>query len=270
MRKPAVRRELRRQWLRRYEEDGESPPKIASADGYDVRTVRKQIELERQERERREARATVLRQALEQHYADLCAFARKLDLEVTAERGTLKMLQSDPMWSALREHLPRSAMWRGLDRWERLVGEIEELMARMEKRFEELASSRSGLKFSEAMDEVGLNRGIVPAMASHSRAVAQEEPGLDERVGFKSQRVDERTVRVALGAYGIATVPDDRVTEVQNLVRGLLAEITTWEGHDDLRRLLAELKRVREAVHDELLLVTLRRVVPGRCRYCPV
>ena len=112
IKKPAVRPELRRQWLRRYEEDGESPPEIAKADGYDVRTVRKQIEVERQERERREARSTVLRQALEKHYADLCDFAQKLDLELARVGGSLLMLKNDPMWSALREHLPRSTIWK--------------------------------------------------------------------------------------------------------------------------------------------------------------
>ncbi len=50
IKKPAVRPELRREWLRRNETEGESPPEIAKQDGYDVRTVRKQIEIERQER----------------------------------------------------------------------------------------------------------------------------------------------------------------------------------------------------------------------------
>ncbi len=73
--KPAVRPEVRRQWLRRFEEYGESPPEISKADGYDVRTVRKQIEYAREERELREARAMVLRNDLERHYSDLCEFA---------------------------------------------------------------------------------------------------------------------------------------------------------------------------------------------------
>ena len=111
IRKPAVKPEVRRQWLRRYEEEGESPPQIARADSYDVRTVRKQIGAERQERERRDARSVVLRHALEQHYADLYSFAQKLDLQLTMEGSTLDMMRGDRMWSALREHLPRYS-WR--------------------------------------------------------------------------------------------------------------------------------------------------------------
>ena len=83
IKKGAVRPELCKQWLRRFEEDGESPPHIAEADGYDVRTVRKQIEKAMQEREMREARVMVLRDALEKHYKDLYTFAETLDSSIS-------------------------------------------------------------------------------------------------------------------------------------------------------------------------------------------
>ena len=77
IRKPAIKPEQRLDWLRRYE-DGESPPKIAENDKVDVRTVRKHIEMAKQEREVKEARSMVLRNALELHYRDLCDCAKKL------------------------------------------------------------------------------------------------------------------------------------------------------------------------------------------------
>ena len=85
IKKPLVRPEKQREWLRRHEIGGESPMEIAKSDKYDVRTVRKYIELERQERERREARSIVLRQALEEHYRDLCNFAQQLDSEASTD-----------------------------------------------------------------------------------------------------------------------------------------------------------------------------------------
>ena len=127
IKKPAVKPELRREWLQRHDEEGQSPPEIANADGYDVRTVRKQLEIERQERERREARSIVLRQALEKHYADLCCFVQKLDSHIVGEKGSPSTMRSDPMWSALEEHLPRSTIWKKLDRWEGVWAEIERL-----------------------------------------------------------------------------------------------------------------------------------------------
>ena len=80
IKKPLVMPEKRREWYKRSEEEGESAPQIAKADKYDVRTVRKQIEIEKQEREIREARSVVLRSALENHYRDLCRYAEGLKL----------------------------------------------------------------------------------------------------------------------------------------------------------------------------------------------
>jgi len=83
IKKPLLPPVMRRDWLRRFEEDGLPASEIARSDHYDVRTVRKQIELMLQEREGRETRLLVLRQALERHYADLVSFAEKLDSEMT-------------------------------------------------------------------------------------------------------------------------------------------------------------------------------------------
>jgi hypothetical protein len=30
------------------------------------------------------------------------------------------------------------------------------------------------------------------------------------------------------------------------------------------------LKRLKSNIRDELAIITMRRVVPGRCRYCPI
>ena len=82
IKKPPIKPEVRRDWLRRNEENGESPPQIAAQDGYDVRTVRKQIDLAKQEREAREARIVVLRDAMQRHYDDLRKYAEELGMDL--------------------------------------------------------------------------------------------------------------------------------------------------------------------------------------------
>lgn len=271
VKKSAVRPELRREWLRRHEEEGESPPEIAKADGYDVRTVRKQLEIERQERERREARSIVLRQALEKHYADICLFAQKLDSHVTGETGSLLTLRGEPMWSAMREHLPRSRLWKNLDRWEALWEEIRQLGSELRSPLEALVGSRAHLKFPvSSSGEVGLSAGVVDALAAHFKFTARREVGLDKRTDFGLAPADQVTTLIEYEPYTIGTVPNDRVTEVKNLVLDLLSEVTIWEEHHKMSRLFVELERVKRELHDELLVVILRRIVPGRCRYCPL
>ena len=270
IKKPAVRPELRRDWLRRHEQEGQSPPEIAQKDGYDVRTVRKQLEIERQERERREARSIVLRQALEIHYADICVFAQKLDSFVTGEASSLSSLKNEPMWSALRDHMPRSTVWKNLDRWETLREEVRQADSELRRQLEPQVRSKSPLQFPVPRGKVGLSTGIVDLLSAHFIFTAQGEEGLEKRTDFKMEAADEGTTLIDYGDYTIGRVPNKQVTEVKRLVLGLMSEVTTREEYGEMSRLLNRLDQVKRELHDELLVIILRRVVPGRCRYCPL
>lgn len=270
IKKPAVNPEMRRDWLKRLEENGDSPPQIAKADAYDVRTVRKVIEFERQERERREARSLVLRQALEGHYEDLCGFAKKIASALSDDGANLSTLRNDRLWSALREHLPRSTMWKNLDRWQRLQGEVTQSEGRLEERFMQLVKDRSSVKFPVAPHEVGITADIIWALSSHSRAIVEGRPGIDINTDFNTRTGDDGTTGVSLGEVLIGRIPDKQVVKVKEILGHLLDEVTTLPEHDDTRRHLDELRRVRLALDDELAIVVLRRIVPGRCKYCPI
>ena len=269
-RKPPVSPELRRQWWERHEEHGESTPHIAEVDHYDVRTVRKALEFEREEKGRKEARGVVLRQALEEHYADLYGFAKKIGLELAGDGTNLPTLRNDRLWSALREHLPRSTMWKNLDRWQRLQGETTLSERGLEKRIKQLVKDRSSGKFPVAPHEVGVTADIIWALSSHSRAVAEGKPGIDMSTDFRTRPGDERTTGVSLGEVLIGRIPDNQVVKVKEMLGHLLQEVTTLPEHDDTRRHLDEQRRVRLALDDELAIIILRRIVPGRCKYCPI
>jgi hypothetical protein len=270
IRKPAVNPEMRRNWLKRSEENGESAPQIANTDRFDVRTVRKQIEAERQERERREARSVVLRQALEGHYEDLCGLAKKIDSALAGDGANLPTLRNDRLWSALREHLPRSTMWKNLDRWQRLQEEIKQSEGGLEKRIKQLVKDRSSVKFPVAPHEVGVTADIIWALSSHSRAVAEGRPGINMSTDFSTRPGDERTTGISLGEVLIGRIPDNQVVKVKEMLGHLLQEVTTLPEHDDMSRHLDEQRRVRRALDDELAIIMLRRIVPGRCKYCPL
>lgn len=270
IRKPAVTPEVRRQWFKRFEEEGESPPHIAKADGFDVRTVRKQIEVERQERERREARSVVLRKALEDHYADLCGFARKMGLALMGEGTDLSTLKNDRLWSALREHLPRSTMWKSFDKMGHLQDEIRQLEGSLKEEIEPLVRSRSPVKFPVTHEEVGITDDIISPLFFHSRATAGEKPGVDIKAAFNPHATGEGMTEIWLGAILMGKVTNKQVAEVKQMVGELLEEVTRLPEHGEIRRRLEEIGRVQQALDDELAIITLRRIVPGRCRYCPL
>jgi len=123
---------LRGEWLRRCEE-GHSPSRIARDDGYDIRTVRKHLQLAEEERNRREATAALIRTALERHQADLLGVVQAIRkiMPLYPETGPLgvdldiQLSEASPLkyklLEALRkEHLPRADLWKAIRKWEGL------------------------------------------------------------------------------------------------------------------------------------------------------
>jgi hypothetical protein len=269
IKKPAVRPELAREWLRRHEEDGESPPQIAKADSYDVRTVRKQLEKMSRERELREARQVVLRQALENHYVDICSFAEKLRAEISGRAPSMvsPILKDDPMWKALRQHLPRSPLWKDIDRLERLAEPFRLCLDNIKERVRKEAVSRTSLQFVSSGDEIGFTDGLPEGIAFHLQSVARRERGLAE-VSY-NRKSAKTLVRIEHGAFNIALVPEEKAEEVIAISRSLEKESTEWQEYQELSSLTQDFLKAQQGLKEELTRIILRRVVPGKCMYCP-
>jgi len=268
--KPPVKPEVRKEWFIRYEQEGESPPQIAKKDGFDVRTVRKVIGFERQERERREAKSMVLRQALERHYEDLCDVAKRIDDLVTHEEGQLSTMKNEPLWAALAEHLPRSPLWRLLVKWENLCQEVEQLGLWLKDHVRSEIEDRSAVEFSEDLKQVGLSNGVALMAAAIGKAIARGKRSPEELVKFVRTSVGEGISDVESGGHHIGRLPDEKIESVQNLLSAIIVESTTWEEYSSLAKSLKELDRIKQYLKDEFNIIMLRRVVPGRCRYCPI
>jgi len=269
-RKPPVKPEVRRAWLRRYEENGESPPQIAAADSFDVRTVRKQIELARQEREVREARSTVLRNAVESHYRDLCKLAEELDIEIKQDNIIPSQLKDSRMLSALREHMPRSPLWKKLGKWDSVLEEIANLEDDTREQLGEEIKSDSRLNEILAAGEDGVIPGMVDALNFQMKSWARGWKGLDIKHNFKLEPVGDEFVKVSYGAFNMDKVKEEHATTIREVLIDFELKIISWELYKKMQKLFTELKSLKLSLQDELAIVTLRRIVPGRCKYCPI
>ncbi|MCX6000378.1 MAG: hypothetical protein NTU41_12560 [Chloroflexi bacterium] len=266
--------EKRKQWLKRLEEDDETPPQIAQAEGFDVRTVRKQLELARQDREVREARTMVLRQALEKHYGDLATFTEGLEGVLATPLITVLTLplgeRSSRLWSALREHLPRSPLWKNMDKWEALRIELARLGEQGRTRLLRDLESWSTFDLqSSTWEKAGL---YLPGL---SNAIDDRVRGLLEGKSFPIKdfhtaiRQDGLVAVDYFKGWYCATVPPDRVDEVKQLITGLMQRVDALPELASMEEIRSELKTVAATANEELATIRLRRVVPGRCKYCP-
>ena len=248
-RKPPIQPETRQNWFERFTRFGESAAEIAAKDEVDIRTVRKHIELARREVELHQAKATTLLNAMQEHHKDLCDFARKLDNQLTSERNTLSQLKEDPFWPALRQHLPRSIIWKNLDKWEQLYWQRTELNKKLEEILE--AEINTKLRDVSGSYTTGLEKRLFGALILYIRDAAL--------LGHDT-----------LKDFDVSKIPESDDSKIAEIIHGTLKKVAQWPEYVEMKNLSAELDKTRKLLHEAFLIIILRRVVPGKCRYCPV
>ena len=267
IKRPLVKPSERREWLRRLEEEGQSVSELAKTVGFDVRTVKKQIEMAHQERENREARFYVLRQALEKHFADLISLAEKLDSGI-AQSYLLMGIKNDRMWSALHEHLPRSPLWKLIDKMEHLNDEVRDIEKRAEQRLWDEARKENSFKVvsQPGMPEPGLNdKGLLAAM---NYQLHRNPPCL--LLDITTSPTSDTLTTLYYEGCACALVPTGQIEKGKQSITNLMAQVCQWPEYDELRKTLSGRAKVTEMIREELATIILKRVIPGHCKYCPV
>ncbi|MDP2719283.1 MAG: hypothetical protein Q8P44_05585 [Dehalococcoidia bacterium] len=272
--KPSILPEQRWNWLRR-SEAGESAPQIAQKDFCDVRTVRIHIEKAKQERELKDARATVLRTALERHYEDLCNFAARLDpLSIRSFISPPPPAEDEVMEAALRQHLPRSPIWNYLASTRNLQRENAEIMMNVKQKIEKAvrAERRLAPLLSAGLSEVV--PGIINALNYQVGQWSIGGSGLTLEDNLLIEPAGQGKGQLCYGSSRMATVKREDAKKylrpLRKIIDSLEHDITSWEEYGKLRKTNEEIGRLDRKLHEELLIIKLRRIVPGRCRYCPL
>jgi hypothetical protein len=273
-RKPPIKPEVRRDWLRRNEENGETPPQIAAEDRYDVRTVRKQIDLAKQEREAREARSIVLRNALERHYDDLRKFAEKLNSEISGAGNVPVSPDDDLMEAALRQHLPRSPIWGYMLKRQNLQQRADEEQKKLERVIEESVKPDRRLTplINAGLD--GIVHGTVAVLIAEVKQWSHGNTEYSLKDTLVMEPAGEGLVnpRFGFSHIGIMEVKySERYVKIVHDVLGDLEfRLKNSEDYRNLEKTIAEIGRLGRKLREELAVVRLRRIVPGRCKYCPL
>lgn len=269
IKKPPVRPEVRSDWLKRYEKDGESPPKIAKSDGYDVRTVRKQLQDAQREREIRESRLMVLRNALEKHYGDLIDFAKQLDSRIAGEAEITAELRNAPMWLALRQHLPRSPLWSGFDKWDNLLKKTARLRKDVKAQLKKKLTADAEL--NDILDSANcVIPGMVELLAYQMEQWARGAKGLNIEDCFRIIPDKGDLVKIEYGLFHIGPIKKRQVPKVRYSIIAWEAEVKTWQEYHNMEKMMQDLKKFDQKLRGELTTITLRRVVSGKCKYCPI
>ena len=267
--KTKVELKMARDWLER-SEAGESPPDIGKTDGYDNRTVRKYIELASEEREGKEARAAVVRGAYKRHYIDIVKFAKILDDEIAAEATISLASRENRMWEALKEHQPKASLWKYLREWDKTQSDIKELNNVIINRLKnEVGADKRLTNLSGAQRKYAIT-GITAAISFEMHQWAREAQGLNLPENFLTKPTENGLVKIEYGSFHIEDQDGKEVGNIKSVISDLERKVTSWDVYSDLRKHLEYLLELKDKIRDELAVIIFRRIVRGRCRYCPL
>ena len=233
--KPIVRPEQARQWLAR-SEGGEALDIIARNDHFDIRTVKRQVGQAISERLEKEVRQNVFVAAFEKHFNDFVELSEKMRDSVYANAPILLDQDALSLLKGLREHLPRSPLWKYLDQYQ--------------AKFERLPASQN---IVEELDTnvIGLSSGLRDKL---NNVLFEEKEAHIPDLGEHSESRRRASTDVGSDIY--------KETLREIIISGVKAKI-----REDANKLPRQL---HHKLKDELTTIILRRAVPGHCRYCPV
>jgi len=260
---PAISRAERQRWLGELEK-GMGITAIARAAGKDIRVVKRQLDMAEHERELRQARGDFLRSRLEAHQEDLLVEAGRL--RELVRRGTAYSLEPKDslqrrVHEALKQHVRRMALWRLLGSYWETAGSYREARDRLrkdlKKKESELVSRLSPEVETYSWTEVLLN--IFDRHISTGYPWKGKYEMIKAGSGYYPEWEGLRLTRTPVTKANFSKVTKAH-EELRSVAESALPEIHGY--HQRLRELGALIAR-------ELEVFLLKRLVSGRCDYCP-
>lgn len=269
IKKPPVKPEKRLEWLNRVEKEGETLTHIAETDDFDLRTVRKHVELARLERDVQQARTAVLRDALESHYRDLLETVRNIEKQVYGE-ALVSLEKEQPLMLGLRQHIPRSPLWENLRKWNRTVIELAELEGVIRNSVEKEIETDGRLNGITSQDANGVIPATVDVLVHQVKEWTRGREGLKMDQNIHLEEVAGARMRMRYGFSSFGEIEESCVETIKAVLVDLELRMKNYPEYLEMETLFNRLTRLKTAIGEILTVILLRRIVPGRCKFCPI
>jgi hypothetical protein len=138
----------------------------------------------------------------------------------------------------------------------------------LKERIRAEALPAASMKFSSSVAEIGLYDGFVDGLIFHLKAVARGWQGL---TGMEPELTRTKDgVRVKRGAFALALSPEGEADNVNKFFDAIMNEALGWDEYLRLKKDTDDFLRCKRAIENELTTIILRRIIPGKCLYCPI
>jgi hypothetical protein len=200
--------------------------------------------------------------------------AQEMESNIITGRPVSMDPQEDRRISALRQHLPRSPLWNNIPKWNRTIEEINELAKSMKDRIEtELKQDEQVLGIDSQIRDRFIS-GLIAALNSQVDQWVTGSPGLDLDIHIYIEPDSESGHVICYGKNRISPLSKEQAERYEPAVRDIIRRVESDGKETDefgkIEKLNIQIDNLKRRIRDELAVIIMRRVVPGRCRYCPL
>lgn len=263
--KISVNRRERQEWLNRLE-SGEGITSIARKARRDIRTVKDNIEIATNERQKNEAEKELLVGIMRQHQEKLLREVDRLRQRVVSYRSVQIVLtepEDEMLHEGLMEHLKRSPLRRMLKSFEDAVDDDLKFREQIRKR---LAKEESDI-------EPALPSGIVTNPWTEAILDNLYSGLLDDgksSLQYIKEKQSDGKYKVGYGSCILIrdTAMEFHLEAVINSHRNLISVAKQYISSIDERRQL--LGDIAVPIKKELDTLIMKGYISGKCTYCPI
>lgn len=203
------------------------------------------------------------------HYQDLIETAKDIQKQVSSQ-GPVASEKHTPLIAGLRMHMPRSPLWENLKKWNQTITELSEgenlIRARLQKEIE--ADGRLNEIVSYDANEV------IPAaldiLIHQIEQWIRQSGGLQMEYDIHVEKRAEGKVSMRYGFSVFGEIDESNVDIIKAVLADFERDIRDWPEFLRMENLYSRLGRLQKRISEILTIIFLRRIVPGKCRYCPL
>ena len=89
-----------------------------------------------------------------------------------------------------------------------------------------------------------------------------------KEVSSKPQKTAHGII-VELGSFTLGQEPEGSAPTIEKAYQVIVEDALKYPEYEELERTVQLFLKTRESIKEELTRITLRRVIPGKCDFCP-
>ena len=116
--------------------------------------------------------------------------------------------------------------------------------------------------------------GIINALDFQVEQWSSGYQGLNVEHNLRAEPAGEGLVQLCYGFSRMDIVKSEDAENHLNILREIIKDlekgVAEWEVYKNSRRTKEEIGRLDRKLHEEISVIRLRRILPGRCKFCPL